>query len=659
MGGARPGPYDTYRTDRPQYLPPEEASLRNGARRASGERSHSHTLLHAYLNPPALASISSTNILQTISLAIRDVAASSLAISSSVTGSSDQAPAVLSLVGEESPELYLVAGLPADIAESDGNQGKHRVTKRGPALSYPMFTLVTGIVGRWRAVCVTALQRPNSDAAAIRIVVGIAAASLSVTVPLGPFYLLLKLAYPVGTRAHVCRTDVPHKRMDTDNSGTDFSGTGIIWTCETALNRSSTSLSIVYRLQRNTANPLPFIQIGADVQNPTVAIIQLKKFYCAPGTVDRPGYPSGNVAYANVIMPTVFGIICLLGIIGNSVVIYTVFKKSKFRCTSSVPDIFIINLSVVDLLFLLGMPFLIHQLLGNGVWHFGETMCTLITALDTNSQFTSTYILTAMSIDRYLATVYPFTSAKYRKPPVAIMVICILWVLSLLSITPVWMYARLISLPGGVLGCGITLPNPESDIYWYTLYQFFLAFAIPFAVISLAYRRILLKMASSEALTAQRSSRIRTKKVTRTAIAICLVFFICWAPFYVLQIIQLVMDQPTLAFHYAYCVAISMGWSKCIFEVVYSVYFTVAELQQSVIFEIGEKASVPNMRVEIRALNPSTKQCLSSAEHIRTPRYSSDIQIISVPEKSVPELSVSVCSRSTSVWHTCRRQRYS
>ncbi|CAJ0926839.1 unnamed protein product [Ranitomeya imitator] len=51
-----------------------------------------------------------------------------------------------------------------------------------------MFTLVTadlGIVGRWRAVCVTALQRPNSDAAAIDIVVGIAAASLSVKFPIG------------------------------------------------------------------------------------------------------------------------------------------------------------------------------------------------------------------------------------------------------------------------------------------------------------------------------------------------------------------------------------------------------------------------------------------------------------------------------------------
>ncbi|CAJ0936735.1 unnamed protein product [Ranitomeya imitator] len=69
------------------------------------------------------------------------------------------------------PELY---------KSGQRSEGKHRVTKRGPALSNPMFTLVTGIVGRWRAVCVTALQRPNSDAAAIRIVVWIVAASLNV-----------------------------------------------------------------------------------------------------------------------------------------------------------------------------------------------------------------------------------------------------------------------------------------------------------------------------------------------------------------------------------------------------------------------------------------------------------------------------------------------
>ncbi|CAJ0965332.1 unnamed protein product [Ranitomeya imitator] len=92
-------------------------------------------------------------------------------------------PVVSKMYKDQIDNFYLDAVTPAD---NDGNQGKHRVTKRGPALSYPMFTLVTGdlgIVGRWRAVCVIALQRPNSDAAAIRIVVGIAAASLCVTVP--------------------------------------------------------------------------------------------------------------------------------------------------------------------------------------------------------------------------------------------------------------------------------------------------------------------------------------------------------------------------------------------------------------------------------------------------------------------------------------------
>ncbi|CAJ0968279.1 unnamed protein product, partial [Ranitomeya imitator] len=56
--------------------------------------------------------------------------------------------------------------------DSTGGEQRSRAQRwRTDGCSYPMFTLVTGIVGRWRAVCVTALQRPNSDAAAIRIVV--------------------------------------------------------------------------------------------------------------------------------------------------------------------------------------------------------------------------------------------------------------------------------------------------------------------------------------------------------------------------------------------------------------------------------------------------------------------------------------------------------
>uniref|UniRef100_A0A8D2DGS4 Melanin-concentrating hormone receptor 1 n=1 Tax=Sciurus vulgaris TaxID=55149 RepID=A0A8D2DGS4_SCIVU len=154
----------------------------------------------------------------------------------------------------------------------------------------------------------------------------------------------------------------------------------------------------------------------------------------------------GSVSYINIIMPSVFGTICLLGIVGNSTVIFAVVKKSKLHWCSNVPDIFIINLS------------------------------------------------------------------------------------------------------------------------------FFLAFALPFVVITAAYVRILQRMTSSVAPASQRSIRLRTKRVTRTAIAICLVFFVCWAPYYVLQLTQLSISRPTLTFVYLYNAAISLGYANsCLNPFVYIV----------------------------------------------------------------------------------------
>ncbi|XP_039596287.1 melanin-concentrating hormone receptor 1 [Polypterus senegalus] len=279
---------------------------------------------------------------------------------------------------------------------------------------------------------------------------------------------------------------------------------------------------------------------------------------------------SGNqtekyVSYSTVIMPSIFGTICFLGIVGNCIVIYTIVKKTKFRAKQTVPDIFIFNLAIVDLLFLLGMPFLIHQLLGNGSWRFGAIMCTMITALDTNSQMVSTYILTVMTVDRYLATVYPIRSSYVRTTSVATIVICLVWLLSLLTIIPVWMYAGLMPLKDGSVGCALILPNPAIDIYWFTLYQFALAFALPLIIICVAYFKIMQHMSTTVAPLPQRSLRVRNRKVTRMAVAICLAFFICWAPYYTLQLVHLGIQRPSIAFFYAYNIAISLGYvNSCI-----------------------------------------------------------------------------------------------
>uniref|UniRef100_A0A667XRC9 Melanin-concentrating hormone receptor 1 n=1 Tax=Myripristis murdjan TaxID=586833 RepID=A0A667XRC9_9TELE len=276
--------------------------------------------------------------------------------------------------------------------------------------------------------------------------------------------------------------------------------------------------------------------------------------------------------YNNVLMPSIFGFICFFGIFGNCIVIYTIVKKTKFCAQQTVPDIFILSLSIVDLLFLLGMPILIHQLVGNGSWCFGGTMCTVITALDSNSQIVSTYILTVMTLDLYLATVHPIRFNHVRTPCVAGAAVALVWLFSLVSITPVWMYAGLMPLKDGTVGCALLLPNPATDTYWFTLYQFFLAFALPLVVICVVFFKILKKMAATVAPLPQRSLRLRTRKVTRMAVAICLAFFTCWAPYYILQLIHLGVQRPSFAFLYAYNIAISMGYANsCINPFLYIV----------------------------------------------------------------------------------------
>ncbi|KAG9343906.1 hypothetical protein JZ751_013293 [Albula glossodonta] len=296
--------------------------------------------------------------------------------------------------------------------------------------------------------------------------------------------------------------------------------------------------------------------------------------------------------------PSIFGIICFLGIVGNCIVIYTIVKKTKFRARQTVPDIFIFNLSIVDLLILLGMPFLIHQLVGNGSWRFGATMCTLITALDSNSQIVSTYILTVMTLDRYLATVHPMRFNHVRTPCAAGAAVCLVWLLSPITIIPVWMYAGLMPLKDGSVGCALLLPNPATDTYWFTLYQFVLAFAFPLAVICGVFFKILQNMSASVAPLPLRSQRVRTRKVTRMAVAICLAFFVCWAPYYILQLAHLGVQRPSFAFLYAYNIAISMGYANsCINPFLYIILSETFKRQFIVAIRPAHKASrvVPSM----------------------------------------------------------------
>uniref|UniRef100_A0A8C8SCE5 Somatostatin receptor 3 n=1 Tax=Pelusios castaneus TaxID=367368 RepID=A0A8C8SCE5_9SAUR len=257
-----------------------------------------------------------------------------------------------------------------------------------------------------------------------------------------------------------------------------------------------------------------------------------------PGNISTASSPGVN--FSGVLILLVYLIVCVVGLVGNSLVIYVVLSHSVSK---SVTTVYIFNLALADELFMLGLPFLAVQY-ALSYWPFGSFMCRLVMAVDAINQFTSIFCLTVMSVDRYLAVVHPWKSSKWRTAGVAKVVSTTVWVLSSVVVLPVVVFSK---VPRRMSTCQIQWPEPVS--VWsagFIIYTATLGFFGPLLVICLCYLLIVVKVRSSSRKVRVLSSKRKRseRRVTRMVVAVVTVFVLCWLPFYVLNIISVVCPSP-------------------------------------------------------------------------------------------------------------------
>lgn len=190
----------------------------------------------------------------------------------------------------------------------------------------------------------------------------------------------------------------------------------------------------------------------------------------------------------DVVTAVVYSIVFFIGLVGNTLAIYVVLRYVKMK---TVTNIYILNLALADELYILGIPFLgTNSVLS--YWPYGDFFCKVCITADAMSQFASTYCLTVMSIDRYLAVVHPIRSAKWRKPKVAKFFSALVWVVSFLIVLPVTIYS---GVQEDFKTCNITWPEPQ-DLWSiaFILYTAILSFFGPLVVICLCYLLIVIRV---------------------------------------------------------------------------------------------------------------------------------------------------------------------
>lgn len=131
--------------------------------------------------------------------------------------------------------------------------------------------------------------------------------------------------------------------------------------------------------------------------------------------------------YQQVIIITMYSIIILLSVCGNSIVCYIVFSSKRMR---TVMNFFIVSLALSDILMaVICIPFTFIANLVINSWPFGYMLCPVVTFLQVVTVFMSSFTLVAISLDRYSAIVHPLKPKMTKQQ--AFIVISAIWIFSI------------------------------------------------------------------------------------------------------------------------------------------------------------------------------------------------------------------------------------
>ncbi|KAM7366632.1 hypothetical protein PAMP_016053 [Pampus punctatissimus] len=213
-----------------------------------------------------------------------------------------------------------------------------------------------------------------------------------------------------------------------------------------------------------------------------------------------------------VVLILAYSTIIVLGVLGNSLVIYVIYR---FKTLRTVTNFFIANLAVADLLVnTLCLPFTLVYTL-QGEWKFGSTLCFLLPYAQGLAVHVSTVTLNVIALDRHSLCVYLGARCS----------------------------TRVAQEEKNKQVCTEKWPGKNTDGTVYSISMLILQYFLPLSIISFAYARIWSKLRGHVSPTesgvnssAGSERHRRRRKTTKMLVTMVVVFAVSWLPFHAFQL---------------------------------------------------------------------------------------------------------------------------
>ncbi|KAI6223552.1 G-PROTEIN-RECEP-F1-2 domain-containing protein [Aphelenchoides fujianensis] len=264
-------------------------------------------------------------------------------------------------------------------------------------------------------------------------------------------------------------------------------------------------------------------------------------------------YPPIQELQPRVQLVVVIFVCCfIVGICGNASILTVIRgimserKSSGARRRHSKDNAiyYISALCIVDFLMSLSLPPAILDSV-IGFWIFGTWVCKLHHVCGSVGRIVSTFLITAMSFDRFVAVCYPHKQ-YYRSKKFVISTIITLWAIAFILLLPMLTYAASTEvllhqqrhedhLTGQtnltrirVYKC--TDMMPPTVFYWFTSSTFLLGYLVPLVLIIFFNSRLINRLYRHTKVL--RRSGIPLRRIATYTILIAVLYFVCWTPYW-------------------------------------------------------------------------------------------------------------------------------
>ncbi|XP_056092755.1 C-X-C chemokine receptor type 5 [Rhinichthys klamathensis goyatoka] len=245
-----------------------------------------------------------------------------------------------------------------------------------------------------------------------------------------------------------------------------------------------------------------------------------------PDGVDQ--YTCGNEKnplhlFHAVFLPLVYGVVFLLGLTGNGLLLTVLLKRRRHL---RITEIYLLHLSLADLLLLFTFPFAVTQ--GVTGWLFGTFLCKLLGLINRLNLVCGSLLLACIGFDRYLAIVHAIPSLQARRPRTVHLTCALLWLICLSVTIPNVVFLSVEEDEGNHTRFSCSYHNHGLHANNWMLTSRFLThllcFVLPLVIMGYCYTSIVITLCQSQ-------KSLEKQGAIRLALLVTLVFCLCWLPY--------------------------------------------------------------------------------------------------------------------------------